>query len=268
MRRIRSLLCVTLASAALCSCGGDGASGNSGSTAGGAPPPVSATKFSVSPASGSVTSGTALSVTVQALDDSNNLVTSFAGTLEVSSSDTKAVIAGSLSLSGGKATFLVTFNTLGNQTISVSAGSVRGTSPAISVNPVMAILTGALSSGVIGIPFNQTIQATGGVAPFAWKVSSGALPHNLSLVPTTTNTVTISGTPDTASQGVAFTIQVSDSAHHTASQPYTVSILLQTDTLVLSAASLNFGNQVVGSASEALTETLRTPQPLIWPSAA
>jgi hypothetical protein len=120
----------------------------------------------------------------------------------------------------------------------------------------MAILTGALSSGVIGIPFNQTIEATGGVAPFAWKVSSGALPHNLSLIPTTTQTVTISGTPDTASQGVAFTIQVSDSAHHTATQPYTVSILLQTDSLVLSAASLNFGNPIVGSASSALTETL------------
>jgi len=125
----------------------------------------------------------------------------------------------------------------------------------------MAILTGALSSGVIGIPFNQTIQATGGVAPFAWQVSSGALPHNLSLIPTTTNTVTISGTPDTASQGVAFTIQVSDSAHHTATQPYTVSILLQTDTLVLSAASLNFDNQIVGSASSALTETLTNTAP-------
>jgi hypothetical protein len=120
----------------------------------------------------------------------------------------------------------------------------------------MAILTGALSNGVIGISFNQTIEATGGVAPFAWTVSSGALPHNLSLIPTTTQTVTISGTPDTASQGVAFTIQVSDSAHHTATQPYTVSILLQTDSLVLSAASLNFGNPIVGSASSALTETL------------
>jgi hypothetical protein len=210
----------------------------------------------VSPASGSVTSGTAVSITVQALDDSNKLVSSFAGTLQVSSSDPNAALPGPLSLSGGQATFSVTFNTAGNQTISVSTGSVRGTSPTIIVNPVMAILTGAVSSGVIGIPFNQTIEATGGVAPFAWKVSSGALPHNLSLIPTTTETVSISGTPDIASQGVAFTIQVSDSAHHTATQPYTVSILLQTDSLVLSAASLNFDNPIVGSASSALTETL------------
>jgi hypothetical protein len=210
----------------------------------------------VSPSSGSVTSGNALNVSVQALDNSNNLVSSFAGTLQVSSSDPNAALPGSLSLSGGQATFAVTFNTAGNQTISVSSGSVAGTSPTVMVNPLMAILTGALPSGVIGIPFSQTIGATGGVAPFAWTVSSGALPHNLSLIPTTTNTVTISGIPDAASQGVAFTIQVSDSAHHTATQSYTVSILLQTDTLVLSAANLDFGNQIVGSASSALTETL------------
>jgi hypothetical protein len=119
----------------------------------------------------------------------------------------------------------------------------------------LAILTGTLGNGVIGTPFNQTIQATGGVAPFAWKVSSGALPHNLSLTATTANTATISGTPDTVSQGVAFTIQVSDSAHHTANQPYTIAILLQADSLVLSPG-LNFGNQIVGSESGALTETL------------
>src|SRR6201987_5624427 len=231
------LLCLGLAVSAGCGGGSSGdaqSSVSGGSGSGGPPPPASATHFSVSPASGSTLSGNALSVSVQALDNSNNLVSSFAAPLQVSSSDPNAALPGSLSLSGGQATFSVTFNTAGNQTISVSAGSVRGTSPTVIVNPIMAILTGALSSGVIGIPFNQTIEATGGVAPFAWKVSSGALPHNLSLIPTTTHTVTISGTPDTASPGVAFTIQVSDSAHHTATQPYTVSILLQTDTLGLS----------------------------------
>jgi hypothetical protein len=68
--------------------------------------------------------------------------------------------------------------------------------------------------------------------------------------------VTISGTPDTVAQGVAFTVEVTDSAHHTARQPYTVSILLQADSLVLSLASFNFGNQIIGSASSAQIETL------------
>ena len=185
------------------------------------------------------------------------LVASFSGAVQVSSSDASAVLPGPVTLSGGTATFVVTFNTVGSQTVSVSSGSLRGTSQAISVNSaVLAILTGALSNGVIGTPFNQTIQATGGVAPFAWTVISGALPHGLSLNPSTTNMVTISGTPDTASPGVAFTIQVSDSAHHTTPQLYTVSILLQPDSLLLSSGSFVFGNQIVGTASSALTETL------------
>jgi hypothetical protein len=218
---------------------------------------MSATKLSVSAASGSVTAGNGVSVTVRALDDSNNLVSSFTGTVQVSSSDANAVLPGPLSLSGGTASFVVTFNTTGNQTVSGSSGSLSGTSPVITVSPIaVAILTGALSGGVIGTPFSQTIQAAGGVAPFTWKVSSGALPHNLTLGASTANSVTISGTPDTASQAVVFTIQISDSAHHTATQPYTVSILLQADSLALSAASLDFGNQIVGGASGALTETL------------
>jgi hypothetical protein len=120
----------------------------------------------------------------------------------------------------------------------------------------LAILTGALGNGVIGTPYDQTIQATGGVAPYAWTVSNGALPHNLSLTPSTTNTVTIVGTPDTVSPAITFSIQISDSAHHTATQPYTVAILLQADSLVLSPASVNFGNQIVGAAAGAMTETL------------
>jgi hypothetical protein len=246
-----------LAMATLCSCGGGG--GNTTSTAGGMSPPPSATQLTVQAAAGAVNSGTGLNITVQALDASNNLVSSFSGTLQVTSSDPSAMLPGPVSLSGGQATFQVTFNTAGNQTVSAAAGSLKGTSSMITVSsvmPVMTILTGALPGGVIGTTFNQTIQASGGVAPYAWTVSGGALPHNLSLMPTTTDTVTISGTPDTASQGAAFTIQVADSAHHTATQSYTVAILLSADSLVLSAGSLNFGNQVLGSASAALTETL------------
>jgi hypothetical protein len=144
-----------------------------------------------------------------------------------------------------------------NLSCSSSGSSAATGSATLTVVPAqLAITTAALANGVIGTPYNATIQATGGVAPFAWTVSSGALPHNLSLSPSTTNAVTISGTPDTVAQAVAFTIQVTDSGHHTASQPFTVSILLQADTLVLSPASLVFGNQIVGSPSSALTETL------------
>jgi hypothetical protein len=255
MRTIGSPLGAMLAIAALCSCGGS--SGGGGASM---PMPASATQFSVQAASAAVTAGSALSINVQALDASNHLVSGYTGTVQVTSTDPNAVLPAPLSLSGGQAAFSVTFNTAGNQSVSVSAGSVRGTTSMITVSPktpVMAILTGALPSGVIGFTFNQTIQASGGVAPYAWKVSSGALPHNLSLQATTTNTVTLSGTPDTPSLGVAFTIAVSDSANHNATQSYTVPILLSSDSLLLSAGTLNFGNQVLGSASGTFAETLR-----------
>jgi len=138
-----------------------------------------------------------------------------------------------------------------------SGSSAATASATLTVTPTpLAITTATLANGVIGTSYNQTIQTTGGAAPFAWTVSSGALPHNLSLSPSTTNVVTISGTPDTVAQAVAFTIQVTDSENHTASQAYTVSILLQADSLVLSPGSLDFGNQSLGTASGVQAETL------------
>jgi hypothetical protein len=79
--------------------------------------------------------------------------------------------------------------------------------------PLM-ITTASLPNGISQLTYSQTIQASGGVAPFIWTVNAGMLPHNLVLSSTATNTVTISGTPDTLAQGVAFTIKVTDSTNH------------------------------------------------------
>lgn len=153
-----SLLCLYLALNT--GCGGDSstdgqslASGSSGS--GSLQPPPSATHFSVFPASGSVVSGNALSVTAQALDASNKLVSSVSGTLQVSSTDANAVLPGPQSLSGGKATFLITFHTSGNQTISVDSGSISGSSPVITVSTSgLTITSGAPPSGTVGTRYD------------------------------------------------------------------------------------------------------------------
>jgi Abnormal spindle-like microcephaly-assoc'd, ASPM-SPD-2-Hydin len=124
-----------------------------------------------------------------------------------------------------------------------------------SIPPLM-ITTASLPNGTSEHFYSQTIQASGGGAPFTWTVSSGTLPHNLTLSSSATNAVTISGTPDTAAQGVAFTINVTDSANQSAAQAYTVSILLESDTLTLSPASLSFAPQLVGTLSGAQAETV------------
>ena len=55
---------------------------------------------------------------------------------------------------------------------------------------------------------------------FVWSVSSGSLPHNLTL---DSSTAIISGMPDTA-QSASFTIQVKDANGQTAVQSYTLTI--------------------------------------------
>lgn len=87
-----------------------------------------------------------------------------------------------------------------------------------------SITTVSLSDGTIGATYKQTIQATGGTAPFNWSVSSGSLPNALSLGVGSTSSVTISGTPDTVQADVAFTIQVHDVNGQTASQPFSISV--------------------------------------------
>ena len=90
--------------------------------------------------------------------------------------------------------------------------------------PTLSIVTASLPNDTIGSPYSATVQATGGTAPFTWSVSAGALPHNLTLGSSSSDSVTISGTPDRVQATVSFTIQVSDTKNQTSTQFYTVNI--------------------------------------------
>lgn len=87
--------------------------------------------------------------------------------------------------------------------------------------PAPTITTTSLPNGTVGTPYNQTIQATAGLAPYSWSVSAGTLPAGLNLGSSTTNAVTISGTP-TAAASSTFTIQIMDAASQPGTQAYTV----------------------------------------------
>ena len=107
--------------------------------------------------------------------------------------------------------------------LSLAAGCGGGSSgppaPLLSIPP-----SAAVSDGTTGAAYIQAIQAVGGAAPFNWSVYSGSLPHNLGLVSTTGNVVTISGTPDVVKAGVAFTIQVTDSSGQMARHDFTMDV--------------------------------------------
>lgn len=121
--------------------------------------------------------------------------------------------------------------------------------------PPLTITTPTLPNATVGTPYSQPIQASGGVGPYNWSIT-GALPSNLSLPPSAGSSVTISGTPDAAALGVAFTMQVSDSSHQTASQAYSVSVLTVADSISLSPTSLAFDAQMVAAASSGQTVTV------------
>ncbi len=111
--------------------------------------------------------------------------------------------------------------TLSALAVLVSCGGSANTPP---FPPVLSIATTSLSDGFVTFAYVQTIQANGGVAPFSWAVSSGSLPHNLALGSSSTNSVTISGTPDTVQTAVMFAIQVTDAKGQIARKPFSVNV--------------------------------------------
>ena len=71
--------------------------------------------------------------------------------------------------------------------------------------PTLSIVPSTLPSVIIGSPYSQTLQATGGTGPYAWSITSGALPSGLTLSPSGI----LSGTP-AVSGPASFTATVTD----------------------------------------------------------
>jgi hypothetical protein len=100
--------------------------------------PAAATHFAIS-APGSVTAGTAFTITVTALDQFGNVATGYRGTVTFTSSDGAAVLPGNdtfTSTDKGVDTFTVTLNTLGSQTITATdtvTSTIQGTA-SVTVN--------------------------------------------------------------------------------------------------------------------------------------
>lgn len=86
--------------------------------------------------------------------------------------------------------------------------------PAITLSPLV------LPSAQIGIAYSQAVSAAGGTAPYAYAVTSGALPTGLSLNPVTG---AITGTPTVAGL-YNFTITATDNVSCPGSRPYTMAV--------------------------------------------
>ena len=99
----------------------------------------------------------------------------------------------------------------------------------------LAVKTTALPVATAGTSYSAKLAASGGIAPYTWSVTSGALPAGLTLVPTTG---LIAGIP-AAGSTASFTVQVSDSENPSASaSSATLAITVNTAPLMINTASL------------------------------
>ncbi|WP_312599344.1 putative Ig domain-containing protein, partial [Brevundimonas sp.] len=120
---------------------------------------------------------------------------------------------------------------------STGAGSYSGSQAySLKVNaPPLTLSPLSLPDGQAGVAYSQTLNSTGGVTPYLYTISEGALPAGLTLNATTG---AISGTP-TAQGAFRFTAKVTDNAAVSISSAY--SIVIAAPTIVITPTTLPAG---------------------------
>ncbi len=111
---------------------------------------------------------------------------------------TKGVISG-IPVVGGTSTFTLQVT----DSEAVPAGATANLS--LTIQGQLAVTSLSPPAGTVGVNYNTTLTAAGGILPYTWSLASGSLPPGLSL----NSAGVIYGTP-TASGTFTFTVQVVD----------------------------------------------------------
>jgi hypothetical protein len=112
-----------------------------------------------------------------------------------------------------------------DQTISQNF-TIRIASPLAITSP------GTLPDATVGVPYSATLQASGGISPFTWSLTTGSLPAGLGL----SSGGTISGTPTAASASTSFGVTANDSSSPAQSTTQTLAIHVATKLAVTTVA--------------------------------
>ncbi|MBZ5536080.1 MAG: Ig domain-containing protein [Acidobacteriia bacterium] len=108
-----------------------------------------------------------------------------------------------------------------------------------SACPTIIIQPATLPNALVGVPFSQTLIASGGASPYSFAAAPGALPTWLSL----SSNGTLSGSP-TATGLFSFTVTATDANNCTGTMQYTMSI----NCPAISLSPDTLPNGVVGAA--------------------
>jgi hypothetical protein len=212
---------------------------------------ATATHFAVS-APSSATAGTAISYTVTALDQFNNTVTGYTGTVHFTSTDPQAVLPANSTLTSGVGTFNATLKVAGSQTLTATDtvnSSITGVSGAISVSATAATHFGLSlpGSATAGTAFNFTVTALD-------QFNNTVTGYTGTVHFTSTDTAAVLPADATLTNGVgtfSATLKTSGGQSITATDTVTSSIAGTGTTTVLAAAATHF--VVSGPTSSTIT---------------
>jgi hypothetical protein len=159
--------------------------------------PGQASTLTVGGFAGSVTAGTAGTLTVTAYDAYGNVATGYAGTLHFTSSDPQAALPADATLTGGTGTFSAALLTAGTQTLTATDttnAALAGSQSGITVNPAAAStfavsgMPSQVTAGTAGTftvtaldPYGNVATGYTGTVQFSSSDAQAALPANTAL---------------------------------------------------------------------------------------
>ena len=115
-------------------------------------------------------------------------------------------------------------------TVLDSAGNYTTTSP-------LSITTSSLQKALTSTGYNQTLAASGGTPPYAWRITSGSLPPGLSL----SAAGVFTGTATTAGN-YTFTASAADSGGHTESRSLTITSAVPPNVVIILTDDQGWGD--------------------------
>ena len=106
-------------------------------------------------------------------------------------------------------------------TDAVSRTATRALNLTVAAAPLLAVVTTSLPGGTQFVAYSATLTASGGLSPYSWSISGGALPPGLTL---NGSTGAISGTPSSTGTYL-LAAQVRDAIGSTASAALSIDVL-------------------------------------------
>ncbi|WP_370680967.1 putative Ig domain-containing protein [Comamonas sp. GB3 AK4-5] len=167
-----------------------------------------------------------VSATVVANSNANTIALNITRAVASSVAVVSQAVHGMATASGAVVSYTPTTGYSGMDTFTYTATNASGTSGVATVtvtitDATLTITPNSLPAGIVGTVYSQVLTASLGSAPYAYTISTGALPEGLSL-----NSVTglLAGTP-TAAGSFSFTVLVTDVYQATGPQSYTLQIV-------------------------------------------